>query len=144
MFERYTEQARRALFFSRYEASLLGSMSIEPAHLLLGLLRAPTDVTREVLLTAGQSDEIRDELKGHIITHAMIPTRVEIPFSESAKRALAAAAEEAIGLSHSWIGTEHLLLAILREDSLAAHILFGRGLRLETARERVAKIDRAT
>jgi ATP-dependent Clp protease ATP-binding subunit ClpA len=139
MFERYTEQARRALFFSRYEASLLGSTSIEPAHLLLGLLRAPRDVTREVLLTAGQPDEICDELKGHIVTHAMIPTRVEIPFSESAKRVLSAASEEAIGLSHSWIGTEHLLLAILREDSLATHILFGRGLRLDTARERIAR-----
>ena len=144
MFERYTEQARRALFFARYEASMLGSTSIEPTHLLLGLLRAPRDVTREVLLTAGAPDEIRDELKGHVITQPMIPTSVEIPFSASAKRVLSAASEEAIRLSHSWIGTEHLLLAILREDSLATDILFGRGLRLETARERVAKVDRAT
>ena len=131
------------MFFARYEASLLGSMSIEPTHLLLGLLREAKGVTGDVLLAAGRPDEIRDELTGHIITHAMIPTRVEIPFSESAKRVLSAASEEAIGLSHSWIGTEHLLLAILREDSLATHILFGRGLRLDTARERVAKIDRA-
>jgi ATP-dependent Clp protease ATP-binding subunit ClpA len=132
------------LFFSRYEASLLGSMSIEPTHLLLGLLREPRGVTGDVLLSAGSPDGIRDEIKGHIITHAMITTRVEIPFSESAKRVLSAASEEAIGLSHSWIGTEHLLLAILREDSLATHILFGRGLRVETARECVAKIERPT
>jgi ATP-dependent Clp protease ATP-binding subunit ClpC len=144
MFERYTERARRALFFARYEASLLGSTSIEPTHLLLGLLREPSGVTREVFLTAGPLDEIRDELKGHIITHAMISKSVEIPFSVSAKRVLFAASEEAIRLSHSWIGTEHLLLGILGDDSLPTHILFGRGLRLGSAREGVAKIDRAT
>jgi ATP-dependent Clp protease ATP-binding subunit ClpC len=143
MFERYTERARRVLFFARYEASILGSTSIEPTHLLLGLLREPKGVAGEMLLTGGVLDEIRDELKGHIITPAMIPTSVEIPFSASTKRMLAAASEEAIQFSHSWIGTEHLLLAILREDSLAHDILFGRGLRLETARERVAQIDRA-
>src|SRR5262245_38742180 len=144
MFERYTEPARRMLFFARYEASQLGSVAIEPTHLLLGLLREPTGVTGEVLLTAGSLDEIREELKGHIITQKMIPTSVEIPFATTTKRLLTAAMEEADRLSHSWIGTEHLLLAILADDSLSAHILFGRGLRLDTARERVAKIDRAT
>jgi len=144
MFEHYTERARRALFFARYEASMLGSTSIEPTHLLLGLLRSPNDATGELLLVAGTPDEIRGELNGHIVTHPMITTSVEIPFSASAKRVLSAASEESIRLSQSWIGTEHLLLAILREDSLAHDILFGRGLRLETARERVAKIDRAT
>jgi len=139
MFERYTEQARRALFFARYEASLLGSISIEPTHLLLGLLREAKGVTGDVLLAAGRPDEIRDELKGHLITHAMIPTSVEIPFTTSTKRVLDAARDEADRLSHSWIGTEHLLLGILGDDSLPTHILFGRGLRLETARERIAR-----
>ena len=143
MFERYTEPARRTLFFARYEASLLGSTSIEPTHLLLGLLREAKGVTGDLLLSAGSLDEIRDEIKGHIITHAPIPTSVEIPFSASAKRMLNCAIDEADRLSHSWIATEHLLLAILREDSLAADILFGRGLRLVNARERVAKVDRA-
>jgi len=142
MFERYTERARRTLFFARYEASLLGSLSIEPTHLLLGLLREAEGVTGDLLLSAGSPDEIRDEIKGHIITHAEIPKSVEIPFTASAKRVLSAASEEAIGLRHAWIGTEHLLLAILREDSLATDILFGRGLRLVSARERVAKVDR--
>jgi ATP-dependent Clp protease ATP-binding subunit ClpC len=139
MFERYTEQARRALFFARYEASLLGSMSIEPTHLLLGLLRDAEGVTGDVLLAAGRPDEICDELKGHLITHAMIRESVEIPFATATKRVLNAARHEADRLSHSWIGTEHLLLGILRDDSLPTHILFGRGLRLETARERIAR-----
>jgi ATP-dependent Clp protease ATP-binding subunit ClpC len=64
---------------------------------------------------------------------------VEIPFTTSTKRVLDAARDEADRLSHSWIGTAHLLLGILGDDSLPTHILFGRGLRLETARERIAR-----
>jgi ATP-dependent Clp protease ATP-binding subunit ClpC len=140
VFERYNERARRALFFARYEASELGSRTIEPFHLLLGLVRAPRGATFELLVAvADPLEELVNEIHAHIITGPKFATSIEIPFSPAAKRALELAAEEADGLSHDYIGTKHLALGILRgEDSVAAAILFGRGLRVEKVRERIA------
>jgi ATP-dependent Clp protease ATP-binding subunit ClpC len=135
MFERYTESARRALFYSRYEASELGRRSIETEHLLLGLLRAGKGVTSRLFTDARVSYE---PVRGTLETGAgeKIPTSVEIPFSEETKRILDHTVEEADQLRHSYIGTEHLLLGLLQEDqSIAGVILSGYGMRLEAVRE---------
>src|SRR6478736_6662743 len=117
MFERYTERARRVLFFARYEASQLGSISIETEHLLLGLIREGKGLTSRIFARSHLSlENIRKEIEGRTVFREKVSTSVEIPFSAETKRVLQFAAEEADRLLHNYIGTEHLLLGILRED----------------------------
>ena len=142
MFERYTERARRVLFFARYEASQLGSISIETEHLLLGLIREGKGLTSRIFARSHLSLEtIRKEIEGRTVFREKVSTSVEIPFSTETKRVLQHAAEEADRLLHNYIGTEHLLLGILREDrSVAASILSEKGMRLSTVREDIVQL----
>ena len=142
MFERYTERARRVLFFARYEASQLGSVSIETEHLLLGLIREGKGLTSRIFARSEVVlDSVRKEIEGRSVLRERVSTSVDIPFSTETKRALQSAAEEADRLLHTYIGTEHLLLGLLREErSLAASILIGKGLRLNTVREDVVAL----
>ena len=142
MFERYTERARRVLFFARYEASQLGSISIETEHLLLGLIREGKGLTSRIFARSHLSLEtIRKEIEGRTVFREKVSTSVEIPFSTETKRVLQHAAEEADRLLHNYIGTEHLLLSILREDrSVAASILSEKGMRLSTVREDIVQL----
>ena len=142
MFERYTERARRVLFFARYEASQLGSVSIETEHLLLGLIREGKGLTSRIFARSHLSLEaIRKEVEGRTVFREKVSTSVEIPFSAETKRVLQFAAEEADQLSHNYIGTEHLLLGILREEqSVAATILMEKGMRLATVREDIVAL----
>jgi ATP-dependent Clp protease ATP-binding subunit ClpC len=138
MFERYTESARRALFFSRYEASELRRLSIETEHLLLGLLRGVRGLTRDLFADAHLSyDEIVEKMQ--TTTGEKLAVSVEIPFSEQTKRALHAAAEESDRLGHAYIGTEHLLLGLLGDEhSVAGSILATHGLHLDPVRKDIA------
>src|SRR5688500_11620830 len=142
MFERYTERARRVLFFARYEASQLGSISIETEHLLLGLIREGKGLTSRIFARSHLSLEtIRREIEGRTVFREKVSVSVEIPFSAEAKRVLGFAAEEADRLLHNYIGTEHLLLGILREErSVAASILMEQGMRLHTVRDDVVQL----
>ncbi len=137
MFERYTERARRVIFFARYEASQLGSRTIETEHLLLGLIRENNGLTGKLLARADiDPDAIRSEIQARTEVREKISTSVEIPLSVESKRVLAYAAEEAEKMLHKYIGTEHILLGLLREKkSLASRILVEKGMRLSTARE---------
>src|ERR671919_4192 len=126
MFERYTERARRVLFFARYEASQLGSISIETEHLLLGLIREGKGLTSRIFARSHLSlESIRKEIEGRTVFREKVSTSVEIPFSAETKRVLQFAAEEADRLLHNYIGTEHLLLGILREERSVAAIVEG-------------------
>ena len=142
MFERYTERARRVLFFARYEASQLGSISIETEHLLLGLIREGKGLTSRIFARSHLSlESIRKEIEGRTVFREKVSTSVEIPFSTETKRVLQYSAEEADRLLHNYIGTEHLLLGILREDrSLGASILTERSMRLNTVREDIVQL----
>jgi ATP-dependent Clp protease ATP-binding subunit ClpC len=142
MFERYTERARRVLFFARYEASQLGSVSIETEHLLLGLIREGKGLTSRIFARSHLSlENIRKEIEGRTVYREKVSTSVEIPFSAETKRVLQFAAEEADRLLHNYIGTEHLLLGILREErSVAASILMEKGMRLHTVREDIVQL----
>lgn len=144
MFERYTENARRVLFFARYESSQLGDLQITIEHLLLGLGRATTGTAARILRERGISiEDIRQEIARHSAVREKVSTSVEIPFNNETKRVLQFAAEEADGLRHSHIGTEHLLLGVLREEnSRAATILMTRGLRAGELRETLARLIR--
>ena len=139
MFERYTEKARRVIFFARYEASQFGSPYIETEHLLLGLIREDKALSTRFLRSATAS--IRQQIDSHTIVRESIATSVDLPLSNEGKRVLAYAAEEAERLAHKHIGTEHLLLGLLREEkSFAAQLLMERGARLSKVREDLARL----
>src|SRR5689334_16327014 len=140
MFERYTEKARRVIFFARYEASQFGSPYIETEHLLLGLLREDKALTNRFLRSHASVESIRKQIEGHTTIREKVSTSVDLPLSNECKRVLAYAAEEAERLSHRHIVTEHLLLGLSREEKcFAAEILHERGLRLSTIREELAR-----
>jgi uncharacterized protein (TIGR02246 family) len=136
MFERYTEKARRVIFFARYEASQYGSPHIETEHMLLGLMREDHKLALRFLSEKGGAQSIRDEIEAHIERRERISTSVEVPLTVECKRILNLAAEEAERLGSKHVGTEHLLLGILREEKcFAASLLHERGLTLTGLRE---------
>jgi ATP-dependent Clp protease ATP-binding subunit ClpC len=141
MFERYTEKARRVIFFARYEASQFGAPAIEPEHLLLGLMREDKTLTGRFFPRAQITIEaIRREIESRTLLRERIPTSVELPLAPETKRVLHYSHEESDRLQHRHIGTEHLLLGLLREErSMAAQILFDRGLRLAAVRDEIAR-----
>jgi uncharacterized protein (TIGR03435 family) len=142
MFERFTEQARRVLFFAREEASQLGSIRIDTEHLLLGLIREGKGLTNRLFDDAGIAlDDIRHEVLRRVPARSKTSTSAEIPFSAAAQRVLQHSAEEADRLLHDYLGTEHLLLGLLSEQgSVAADVLTSRGLRLDRVREHIVKL----
>jgi hypothetical protein len=145
MFERYTERARRVIFFARYEASQFGNTTIETEHMLLGLIREDKNLTNRFLRIHSSIESIRKEIEGRTVIREKIPTAIDLPLSNECSRILAYAAEEAERLNHRHIGTEHLLLGMLREQKcVAAEILHERGLRLNAIREELARsvVDR--
>jgi ATP-dependent Clp protease ATP-binding subunit ClpC len=140
MFERYTEKARRVIFFARYEASQFGSPYIETEHLLLGLLREDKALANRFLRSQANIESIRKQIEAQTTVREKVSTSVDLPLSHECKKVLAFAAEEAERLSHKHIGTEHLLLGLLREEKcFAAEILHERGLRLTQVREEIAR-----
>ena len=140
MFERYTEKARRVIFFARYEASEFGSPYIETEFLLLGLLRESKHVVTRWLGEGDWQTILREEVGKRCNFGTRISTSVDLPLSDESKRVLAYAAEEADRLSHHMIGTEHVFLGLLREpESGAAQILLERGIEINAVRETLAK-----
>ena len=138
MFERYTEKARRVIFFARYEASQFGSPYIETEHLLLGIVREDKTLTNRFLRS--QVVSIRKQVESHTTVQEKTSTSVDLPLSNESTRVLAYAGEEAERLAHKHIGTEHLLLGLLREEKcFAAQILMELGIRLGQIREELAR-----
>ena len=144
MFDRYSEGARRALFFARYEVGQLGGTTVDPAHLLLGLLRDSKDIRRLLASRNIAVAELRLKIEERASRGKKLPTSVEIPFAITTKRALEFAAEEADRLLHHNIETEHLLLGLLREnDPVAAACLTAYGINLDTTRAFMASFPGA-
>ncbi len=140
MFERFTEKARRLIFFARYEASQYGSPYIEPEHLLLGLMRESGAMVLGSLRPNCTATDLKSEIDKQIPSSASIPTSVEVPLAQECKKILMRAKDEADHLGHRHIGTEHLLLGLLGlETSLAARLLRERGAEPDAIRKRLAK-----
>src|SRR5262249_19189373 len=140
MFERYTENARRTIFFGRYAASQFGSAYIETEHLLLGLLREDKALANRFLRSHAAVESIRKQIEGHTAPGEKLSTSVDLPLSQDCKLVLAYGAEEAERLNHKHIDTEHLLLGLLREEKgFAAQLLHEQGLTLNSAREQVQR-----
>ncbi len=140
MFGRYTVRARRVIFFARYEASELGGLSIEPEHLLLGLVREDPDVF-ETLISSGDSlESLREEVTKKAQTgHPNVSTSAEMPLDNSSKRALTYAAEEADRLLSQSIDSRHILLGLLRtEGTPACEVLRQHGLKIDRVRDHFA------
>jgi 2-C-methyl-D-erythritol 2,4-cyclodiphosphate synthase len=113
MLERFTEKARRVIFFARYEASQYGSPYIESFHILLGLAREDSLKFRRL---GAPADRMRRIYEALFTARPTISTSVEVPLSKESKRVLNRAGEEAEKLGIKHVGTEHILLAILAES----------------------------
>jgi ATP-dependent Clp protease ATP-binding subunit ClpC len=145
MFERFTEKARRVIFFARYEASQFGSPYIETEHVLLGLLREDKALAHKFVKSPPLFESIRKQIEAHTTIREKVSTSVDLPLSNENKRVLTYAAEEAERLTHNHIGTEHLLLGLLREEKcFASQILRERGVTLSIVREEFARAPHQT
>src|SRR5258705_10467870 len=135
MFERYTEKARRAIFFARYEASQSASPTIEPEHLLLGILRDNKDLIFKLTEIKNPTVAIRRSIEHHVRPEEVISTSVELPLAPATKDILMKAHEASEALGHRHIGPEHLLLGILGDTkSRAAKALQASGISAERIR----------
>jgi ATP-dependent Clp protease ATP-binding subunit ClpC len=136
MFERYREDARRAIFLARWEAQQSGSVYIEPEHLLLGLTHDADCKANQLFSLTTHAADFRKQVKLH--ASAKSRTSVDLPLSNASKRILAYTAEEAERLASKPIGTEHLLLGLLRErKSDVPAALAAVGIDLHSARNRI-------
>jgi ATP-dependent Clp protease ATP-binding subunit ClpC len=144
MFEKYNEKARRALFFARYEASKLGSRVIESEHILLGILREGEETVTEIFRRFQvKPEDIRREIEGERVFVERISSTAELPLSEESKKILAYASHEAESMLHATVGSEHLLIGILRvEGCTAMRILAQHGFDVYTVREEVLSISK--
>jgi uncharacterized damage-inducible protein DinB len=141
MFERYTEKARRVIFFSLHEATQFGSPYIETEHMLLGILREDKALTNRFLRSSASEESILKQIEQRTTIREKVGTSVDLPLSNECKRVLVYAAEEAELLSHKHIGTEHLLLGLLREEKcFAAEILRERGLEVPAIRNELQRM----
>jgi len=124
MFERYTEKARRTISLRGTRPASSGLLNIETEHLLLGLLREDKALTSRFLPPHASVESIRKQIEGHTVIREKVSTSGDLPLSNESKRVLAYAAEEAERLQNKHIGTERLLLGLLREkDAFAARLL---------------------
>lgn len=140
MFERYTEKARRVIFYARYEASQFGSPEIETEHLLLGLLKEDSAQLAAFLQRPIGTGALRARIRQRYGEREPFSTSIDIPLTEECKRVLAYAAEEADRFGHRHIGAEHLFLGLLREErSFAGQILREHGASLKEVRRHIEK-----
>jgi ATP-dependent Clp protease ATP-binding subunit ClpA len=141
MFERFTDRARRVVVISQEEARKLQHNYIGTEHILLGLLAVQGGVAFKVLDRFGMSQEgVRAEVVALVGTGtASMPGH--IPFTPRAKKVLELALREALQMGHNYIGTEHILLGLVREgDGVGAHIITAHGADLDKIREAVIEI----
>jgi len=140
VFERYTEKARRVVFFALYEASQYRSPYIGTEHLLLGIIREAPLIASQLRPQQLSREAIRQEITRQIPVRERISTLVEVLLAPDCQRALLFAAEEAERLAHRLVRPEHLFLGLLRvEQGLAAKILKAYKVSLEETRVSFAK-----
>ncbi len=138
MFERFTERARKVVYLAQQEAARLGHNVVGTEHLLLGLLSEGEGVAAKALESLDiRLDKIRDEVEKIIGSGETNPFG-EIPFTPRAKRVLELAVDEGRQLGHNYVGTEHILLGLIREgEGVAAQVLKNLGADLDRVRKEV-------
>jgi len=142
MFNRFTERARKVIILAKEEARRFNHDYIGTEHILLGLVREGEGVAASVLQKVGVSlEKIRLEIEKLVQPGPTTQIIGDIPFTPRAKKALELAAEEARSLGHNYIGTEHLLLGLIREgEGMASQVLLNLGLDLNTVRNEVMEL----
>jgi ATP-dependent Clp protease ATP-binding subunit ClpC len=138
MFERFTDRARRVLVLAQEEAREMAHPFLGPEHILLGLARETDGVASKALVANGVDvDKMRDLIKEEHGSTA--PTGAAPPFTPAAKKALELSLREALSLGHSYIGTEHILLGVLRaNDKFSMELLTGLGVNADDLRKTVS------
>lgn len=141
MFERFTDRARRVLVLAQVEAKKLNHNYIGTEHLLLGLIGEGEGVAAKALESLGISlAAVRQQVR-EMVGQGQEPPSGHIPFTPQVKKVLELAQRESRALGHTYIGTEHVLLGLLREgDGVAAQVLVGLGADLNTVRQRVIQL----
>ncbi len=142
MFNRFTERTRKVIILAKEEARRFNHDYIGTEHILLGLIREGEGVAATVLQKMGVSlENIRLEIEKLVQPGPATQIIGDIPFTPRAKKALELAAEEARSLGHNYIGTEHLLLGLIREgEGVASQVLLNLGLDLNTVRNEVMEL----
>lgn len=142
MFNRFTERARKVIILAKEEARRFNHDYIGSEHILLGLIREGEGVAAAVLQKLGISlENIRLEIEKLVQPGPTTQILGDIPFTPRAKKALELAAEEARSLGHNYIGTEHLLLGLIREgEGVASQVLLNLGLDLNRVRNEVMEL----
>ncbi len=142
MFNRFTERARKVLVLAKEEARRFNHDYIGTEHALLGLIREGEGVACAVLQNLGiDLDRLRIEIEKLVSAGSVGSVLGDIPFTPRAKKALELAAEEARSLGHNYIGTEHILLGLLREEEgVAAQVLFSAGVSLKSVKNEVSAL----
>ena len=141
MFERFTERARQVVVLAQDESRALGHDYIGTEHILLGLLREQEGLAARVLESLDLTvEEVRAQVVS-IVGQGEAAATGQIPFTPHAKEALEFSLREALALGHEWIGTEHVLLGLVRAtDGVAARILLDFGADADTIRNEVIRM----
>jgi ATP-dependent Clp protease ATP-binding subunit ClpC len=141
VFERFTERARRVVVLAQEEARRLDHNFIGTEHILLGLLREGEGVAAQALESLKVPlEDVRDQVV-KIIGHGQSPPTGHIPFTPRAKKVLELSLREALQLTHNYIGTEHILLGLVRQgEGVGAQVLMKMGADLETVRRQVIEL----
>jgi hypothetical protein len=141
MFERFTDRARRVVVLAQEEARLLNHNHIGTEHILLGLIHEGEGIAYLALTELGISlDAVRAQVEAEIGQGSEAPGG-HIPFTPRAKKVLELSLREALQLGHNYIGTEHILLGLIREgEGVAAQVLVGLGADLDRVRQQVVQL----
>ncbi len=141
MFERFTEKARRVVVYAQEEARMLNQNYIGTEHLLLGLIREQDGIAAKALESLNISlEDVHQQVEELIGKGTYVPTG-HIPFTPRAKKVLELSLREALQLGHNYIGTEHILLGLIREgEGVAAQVLLNLGADLEKVRSAVIQL----
>jgi ATP-dependent Clp protease ATP-binding subunit ClpC len=139
MFDRFTDRAKKVMNLARQEAQRFNHEYLGTEHILLGLVQEGSGVAANVLKNMGiDLNKIRTEVEKIVKTGPSMVTMGQLPFTPRAKKVLELSMEEAGNLGHNYIGTEHLLLGLIKEnEGIAAQVLINLGVKLEDVREEV-------
>src|SRR5205823_1345071 len=142
MFDRFTDRARKVMGLARQEAQRFNHDYIGTEHILLGLVQEGSGVAASVLKNLDiDLKKIRQEVEKLVSTGTTMVTMGQLPFTPRAKKVLELSLEEASNLGHTYIGTEHLLLGLIREsEGIAAQVLRNLKVKVEDVREEVLEL----
>lgn len=142
MYEIYTQEARKVMASANQEAMRFNQQYIGTEHILLGLLKEASGIAAAVLKNLDiDLRKVRLELEQVIQSGPQLLATGKLPATPRAKKVIEYAREEARGLTHNYVGTEHLLLGLMREqESIAAQVLWNNGLRIDTVRDEIVNL----